>query len=204
MSTHVSPSPSPPESEREGLLVDRGLQVRALLPLFIFVLLYVLLVGTVLFVPLHSKVAAEPDPGMRAILRAQLFNVHIRLWPLLVVAGLLAAYYGLRWSLRVARPVYRLHYALKEMVEGEYKPARFPPGEEFRFLEDDLTQLSQKMKLIATRNRDILMAVHGQVKKLADRLAADEIIPRADLEEFTRALLAQLEKVPELTPAARR
>lgn len=211
MSTHSQPLPSPPAQEREGLLVDHGFQVRALLPLIIFAGLYALLLLGALFIRVHPlyvglypHAEAEPDPGIRAILLAQLWNINIDVWVLLGVAGLVAAYYGLHWSLRAARPVYRLHYALKEMTEGEYKPIRFRPGEEFRFFEDDLAALSQKIKLIGTRNRDILMAVHSQVRKLADRLAADEIIARADLEEFTRAVLAQLEKAPEVGVTARR
>lgn len=204
MSTHAQPMPGPPDQPREGFFVDRGFQVRALLPLIIFAGLYAALLLGALFIWLYPAVTAEPDPGIRAILRAQLFNIHIRLWPLLVVAGLIAAYYGLHWSLRAARPVYRLHYALKEMAEGEYRPVRFRPSEEFRFFEDDLTQLNQKIKLLGARNRDILLGVHGQVRKLADRLAADEIIARADLEEFTRAVLAQLEKAPEIGMPTRR
>lgn len=204
MSAAASPTPALSDKEREALLVDRGFQLRALLPAIVFAGLYALLLAGALFIRLYPAVAAEPDPGVRAILHAQLVNVQLHIWPLLVVGAMLAIYFSLRWSLKVVRPAYRMHYALKEMIEGEVRPVRFPPAEEFRFFEDDLAALSQKMKLIGTRNRDILMAVHSQVRKLADRLAADEIIARADLEEFTRAVLAQLEKAPEVGVTTRR
>jgi len=100
--------------------------------------------------------------------------------------------------LRVLRPVYRLHYALTASVAGESQPLRIRKGEEFRFLEEDVAQLNQKMKLIATRNRDILLNVNAHIKTLADRLAADEIIARADLEEVVAAVRAQLDKATEL------
>lgn len=204
MSTVANPTPAGPEREPEGLLVDPGFQSRALLPVLLFAGLYALLLLLVVFMPLDSTVAQEPDLGVRSILRGNFDEFGSRLWLVLGVAGLVSAYISFYWSLRVIRPAYRVHYALKEMVEGEYKPLRFRRGEEFRFFEDDLAQINQKMKLIATRNRDILLAVHSQVRKLADRLAADEIIPRADLEEVVRAMLAQLEKASELTPVARR
>lgn len=204
MSTAANPTPAGPGREHEGLLVDAGFQSRAMLPVLLFVGLYALLLLLVVFMPLDRTVGAEPDLGVRAILRENFEEFTARLWLVLGVSGLVAAYIGFYWSLRVVRPVYRVHFAIKELVEGEYKPLRFRRGEEFRFFEDDLSQVNQKMKLIASRNRDILLAVHSQVKKLADRLAADEIIPRADLEEVVRAMLAQLEKAAELTPVGRR
>jgi len=38
---------------------------------------------------------------------------------------------------------------------------------------------------------------------LASRLAANEVIPRADLEEFVDTVRTQLEKAPEIGPGAR-
>lgn len=204
MSAAASPTAALSEKEREALLVDRGFQLRALLPVIVFAGLYAVLLAGALFIRLYPAVAAEPDPGIRAILGAQLVNVQLHIWPLLAVGAMLAIYFNLRWSLKVVRPAYRMHYALKELIEGEAKPVRFLPGEEFRFFEDDLAQLSQKIKLIGTRNRDILLAVHAQVRRLADRLAADQIMARADLEEFTRGVLTQLEKAPEIGLPARR
>jgi hypothetical protein len=117
---------------------------------------------------------------------------------LLVVAGLLAAYLRIYRTLAVLRPLYRLHYALRAVAAGEFPSVRVKKGEEFRFLEEDVAQLNQKMKLIATRNRDILLNVNAHMKTLSDRLAADEIIARADLEEVVAAVRAQLDKAPEL------
>lgn len=204
MSSHANPVPGRRERVRRRLLVDYPFQLRALRPLLVFVLLYVLLLAAFLFVPLQRSVAAEPDIGVRAILQAQLFRLHLYLWPLLVTSALIAAYYSLHWSLRVVGPLYRLHRTLNELVEGEARPLQLRPKDEFRYFEEDVAALGQKMRLIATRNRDILLAVHAHVKRLHDRLAADEIIARADLDEAVKAMLAQLEKAPEISLTTRR
>ena len=203
MASYASPVSGARKLVRRRLIVDAPFQLRALLPLILFVAIYLALMGLT-FYRLHTAAAAEPDPGVRAILAAQLNNLHLHFWPVLGVAGLLAIYYNLYWSLRVAGPLYRLHRTLTELAEGEVKPLRFRRRDEFKIFEEDVAQLSQKMKLIATRNRDILFAVHGHLKKLAERLAADEIIARADLDEAGRAMLAQLEKAPEIGVAVRR
>lgn len=189
--------------EQAAVLVEPGILWRGQLPVLAFAGLYAVLLYAVLFLPLARSIAAEPDLGVQVILGAQLTEVHLRVWPLLVVALLAASAFAYYRSLRLARPVYRVHYALREMVEGDYKPAPFPHREEFGFLRDDLIQLNQKMKLIAGRNRDILMIVHAQTERLAARLEAGEVIPRADLEESVGVIRAQLQKVPEVALARR-
>jgi len=193
-----APPPAGAKPERGPVLVDLRFQAREMLPLLFFAGLYALLLYAVLFFPLNRSIAREPDLGIRIILQAQLGEIQLRFWPLLAVAGLLAAYLRIYRTLGVLRPVYRLHYALQAIAAGESPALRVKKGEEFRFLEEDIAQLSQKMKLIATRNRDILLNVNAHIKTLADRLAADEIIARADLEEVVAAVRAQLDKAPEL------
>ena len=189
--------------ESRRLLIEPGFQLRAQISVLVCILLFALFVGTVLFVPQHHSVSQEPDVGVRALLRQQLYDIHLRLWPLLLVAGLFAVYIGLRWSRRVAEPLHRLHLHLKEMAEGEFRPLHFRPGVEFRIFEEDANLLSRKMQMLATRNRDALLAVYGYVNKLRERLAAGDVIPRADLEETATAILSQLEKIPDILPSRR-
>lgn len=214
MSTQAKPKPEraraekprteKPKKEREPQLIDLGFQMRAQLSVWLFAVLYGVLLYLLLFLPLQKQIAGEPDLGIQAILQGMVDGIHLRLWPLLVVALLFASYVAFRMSLRAVRPVYRVHYALRSLAEGDYRYERFPRREEFRFLEEDMAQLNQKMKLIASRNRDILLAVNAHMEKLADRLSADEIIPRAELEEVVAAIRGQLEKAPEISLGARR
>ncbi|MDA2913737.1 hypothetical protein MYX77_07240 [Acidobacteriia bacterium AH_259_A11_L15] len=212
MSSHANPQLGGRRAVRRRLIVDPGLQLRAQIPLLVFAGVYALLLALLVFIPLHrdlADVAAEPDLRVRTILQhtlsSQLSFLHFHVWPLLGMAGVIGVYVGLRWSLRVAGPLYRLHRTLVELAtEGETRTVRFRRTDEFRVFEEDLIQLNQKMKMVAARNRDILFAVQAHLKKLAKRLAADEIIPRADLEEAVYAMLAQLEKAPEIRLSVRR
>ncbi len=191
------------KAEREPLLVDAGFQMRSLLSLVTFALLQAALVLLVFFLPLSRSVAAESDMRLRILLQAQLAQVHFHLWPLMLVAGLVAGYVGFYHSLRAARPVHRTHYALNAIAAGETPLLRIGRQEEFRFLEDNVALLNQKMKLITTRNRDILLNLEAHIKRMTDRLAADEVIARSDLEEFIAALRAQLDKAPEVSLGGR-
>jgi hypothetical protein len=197
------PTPAKPAKERAPLWIDPGFQARAFLPLLAFagvlaVLIYFLAIG-----PLQHSIATETDLGIRAILSAQLDELRWRLLPLFGVALLLAAYIAFYQALHVVRPVYRLHDILRALAAGEQPSLRMEKGEAFRFFEDDVSQLNTKMKLIANRNRDILFGVNAHVMRLASRLANDEVIPRADLEEFVAAIRGHLERAPEIALASR-
>lgn len=194
----AKPSPEKAKREREPLLIDMGFQMREIVPLLLFAGVYAVLLGMVLFLPLQEKIAAEPDMGVRLILQEHVEEIHLRLWPLLLVSGFAAGYFRIYRSLRVLKPVYRLHHTLGEIAAGEHPAFRVLPREEFRFLEDDIAQLNQKMKLLSSRNRDILLNIHTHLRKMNDRIASGEIVPRADLEEFLAGIRAQLEKAPEI------
>lgn len=192
-----------PQKQRPPLWLDSDFQLRAFLPILLFAGAFLLLVFLLIFPALERSIATESDLGVRAILSAQLDELRWRLWPLLGVAALLAAYLAFYQALRVVRPLHRLHDVLKSIASGEHQSLRIEKGESFRFFEDDVSQLNTKMKLIASRNRDILFGVNAHVTRLASRLAADEVIPRADLEEFVASIRGHLERAPEIAMASR-
>ena len=203
MASQSHPAPPRARPAKEPLILDLGFQTRALLPVLLLTVLLAVLVS-LLFIYHEWDAARDPDLAVSLILQSKLEQVQFDLWPLLGLAAVVAGYLGFRWSLRIARPVYRLHQHLNELAEGEQKPLPRKPGEEFGFFEDDIAQLNQKMKLIATRNRDILYTVYSYVKKLSDRLEAGDVIVRADLEEAVRSMREHLEKAPEIGLASRR
>jgi len=204
MSAPGKTAPATGKPERQPLLVDLGFQTRALLPLAIVLVLSAVLLFGLLFFPLSGQIAAEPDMSVRLILQGYLEDIHLRLWPLLLVAVLTAGYFNIYRTLRVLRPVYRLHYALGEMAAGQHPTFDIKAREEFRFLAEDVDQLSQKMKLLSTRNRDILLSVDSHIKRMRERVNNGEIIPRADIEEFLDALKIQVDRSLEAAPPGRR
>lgn len=196
-------TPAKPEKESPPLWLDAGFQARAFLPLLVFAGVLALLIYLLALMPLGRNIDAETDLGIRAILAAQLDEIRWRLFPLFAVAFFLAAYITFYQALHVVRPVYRLHDVLRSLAAGDHPSLRMEKGEAFRFFEDDVSQLNTKMKLIANRNRDILFGVNAHVTRLASRLANDEVIPRADLEEVVIAIRGHLERAPEIALASR-
>jgi len=181
------------------------IQLQAFLPLLLLIGLSAVLFFFLVYTPLRQEAAQEADLGVRAILEAHMDAIFLN-WQtaaLLAAALILAGYVCFYQTLHLVRPAYQLRQTLKAMALGDYQPLRLAPRDQFRFLESDTDQLNHKMKLIAGRNRDIIFSVHAHLMKLASRLASDEVIPRADLEEFVDTVRTQLEKAPEIGPGAR-
>lgn len=187
---------------RRRIIVNPSYQLRSLLPIGIFMGTYAVLLGALVFYPLHHSLDGEPDPGIRVLLAEQLNTLHLRMWPLLVMAGLLAAVYALLRSHRVAGPLYRLEKTLAELAQGDVKNIRFREGDEFREFEHLVNQLAKKMNLLAMRNRDILLTVESRVKNLSVRLANEEV-PQNEVQETLNTILSQLGKTQELAPRGR-
>ena len=194
-----------PARERPPLWVDPRIQLQAFLPLLLLTGLGAALVWFVVYTPLREEAGQEGDLGIRTILQAHLDAIFLN-WhtgAVLAAALILAGYVCFYQTLHLLRPVYQLQLTLKSMALGDYQPLRLARRDQFRFLESDTDQLNHKMKLIAGRNRDIIFSVHAHLMKLASRLAAGEVIPRADLEEFVDTVRTQLEKAPEIGPGTR-
>lgn len=203
MAPRSAPPLGPRKHVRRSLIVSPGFQLRALLPLLTFLLLAAALLAAGLFYPLQQRAAHEPDLRVRTLLHEQLVQVHERLWPLLLAAGLGASYLVLRHSGRVAGALYHLHLYLNQLAEGDYQPLRLRKKDEFRFFEDDAAKLAQKMKLLATRNRNLFLSLQGGLRHLAGRLEKGEEIPRAELEELVTTMQEQVAKALDTAPARR-
>lgn len=185
---------------RRRFWVNPGYQLRSLAPLGVLVVLYAVLLGGFGFFPLQQAAQAEPDLASRALLVEQLFSLHLRVWPLLGVAGLAAGALALRQSHRTAGPIYRLNRILAEMAQGESGHVRFREHDEFRDLAGPLSQVDKNLRLQVTRQRDVLLNLEGRLKGLRAR-AATQYLTRDELVEALEAILTPLRRALE-SPAA--
>ena len=72
------------------IIVDPEFQWRMVMPIVLFVIIFVVLAGGFVFFPLYRDAAYDPNPIVRALLDEQILSLHIRLWPMLIIAALLS------------------------------------------------------------------------------------------------------------------
>jgi hypothetical protein len=178
---------------RRRIIVNPALQLRMLLPIVIFAVLQGLLLGLVVFYPLHQNAAQDPDQIVQAVLNEQFLSLQVRFWPMFLIAAGVAAIYTLIRSNRVAGPLYKLQRGLMRMSEGEYMNMRFRNKDELREFEPVANRLAQRMEALASGNLRKTAQLEGHIKWLKTRLEMQELssaeIAReldAILQEFTQ------------------
>jgi hypothetical protein len=134
------------ENRRQSRVVDRqfqfGLAWRLLLVLTaLFAGGILLMFAPSLYVMLTTKDLSSLEPAA-----AEFLVLHKRIWPaaLLSFAGVFV--YALRFSHRIAGPVYRIDAVLRQMLRDEYpETVTFRENDHFQPTAQLLTELSRKL-----------------------------------------------------------
>lgn len=179
---------------RRRIIVNPAFQFRMLLPIVIFAALQSVLLGLVVFYPLHRNAAQDPDQIVQAVLNEQFLSLQVRFWPMLLIAAAVTSIYTLIRSNRVAGPLYKLQRGLMRMSEGEYMNMRFRNKDELREFEAVANRLAQRMEALASGNLRKTSQLEGRIKWLKTRLEMQEL-PRGEIERELDAILHEFGQV---------
>lgn len=160
---------------RRRIIINPAFQFRMLLPIAIFAVLQSVLLGLVVFYPLHRNAAQDPDQVVQAVLNEQFLSLQVRFWPMLLIAAAVTSIYTLVRSNRVAGPLYKLQRGLIRMSEGEYMNLRFRNKDELREFEVVANRLAQRMEALASGNLRKTSQLEGRIKWLKTRLEMQEL-----------------------------
>jgi hypothetical protein len=179
---------------RRRIIVNPALQFRMLLPIVIFAVLQGLLLGLVVFYPLHRNAAQDPDQIVQAVLNEQFLSLQVRFWPMFLIAAGSTSIYTLIRSNRVAGPLYKLQRGLMRMSEGEYMNMRFRNKDELREFEPVANRLAQRMEALASGNLRKTSQLEGRIKWLKTRLEMQEL-SSGEIERELDAILQEFSQV---------
>jgi methyl-accepting chemotaxis protein len=105
---------------RRRFIVNRDLQIALLRNSFLYVLLFVAVIGVVFFVPLLAELAETKSTSERAVqVGNQIRHLYTYFWPAVILAMILIFLHSVRASHKVAGPLYRFKLVLEALKEGE-------------------------------------------------------------------------------------
>jgi hypothetical protein len=198
MQKAVSQPSGPVHEARRRIIVNRGYQFRVLLPVLVFAgLLFLLTIGLVLL-PMHSRIAADPNPVVQTLLGAQLLRIELWLAPLLLLSGSLAAIVALVHSRRVAGPVQCLREGLAKLAVGTPEPVVFREGDEFRELEPAFAAVLSRVGDLTKGKFEHLRFLRRNLEGIAQRVETQKISSaelRESLDVLMRDIDAEMKKV---------
>jgi hypothetical protein len=176
------------------IVIDSSFQFRMLLPIAVFLALFVVLTGVFGFLPLYLHAANDPNPSVRALLSEQLLNFNIRLWPMVIIAALVAGIFTLMRSNKVAGPLFKLKKGLLQMMVGEYEKIRLRKDDEFREFEDVANRLALTIDSVTASAQRKTSTVEKRLKFLKSRLEVRDL-PKNEVMEELDDLIEQVGQV---------
>jgi hypothetical protein len=169
---------------RRRVVIDSSFQFRMLMPIVVFLVIFLVLTGAFAFLPLYLHAAHDPNPSVQALLMEQLLTFNLRLWPMVIIAALIAGIYTLMRSNKVAGPLFKLKRGLMQMMVGEYEKIRFRKGDEFREFEEVANRLALTIDSITATAQRKTSTVEKRLKFLKSRLEVRDLPKNEILEEL--------------------
>ena len=143
-------------------------QFRALTPVAIYGVLLVGLAVALVFVPMHQRVAADPDRIVRALFAAQLFRIEMLLAPVVLLSGAIAAVVALLRARRAAASMARLHEAMTRIAVGDAETPVFE--DEFHRFEPPFTGIANRIAQLTRGNLEMLRFFRHNLEGLRARI----------------------------------
>ena len=186
---------------RRQLIVNAALQFRMLLPIVVFTVVEVLLLLAFLVYPIHRNASLDPNPVVQALLSERALDIHVRLWPMVGFAAVLAALYTLVLSHWVAGPLYRLQQGLQSMTLGKFQKLRFRDGDELREFEGITHRLARKMETLSAGKVNRISRIESRIARLDLRLETEDV-PKRNSSTGTAGLAGGLQPALRVIPGS--
>jgi len=165
---------------RRRFIVNRDVQIALLRNSFLYLLLFVAVIGIVFFVPLMAELTGTENPSERTVpLGDQMRYLHDYIWIALILAMILIFLHSVRTSHRVAGPLYRFKVVLEALKEGEISsPIRIRKGdylhEEADLINQVLESLRQNLEGLQQAQEQLKQALSEYRRELGENLSTEE------------------------------
>ena len=179
---------------RRKFIVNRDVQIALLRNSFLYVLLFVAVIGVVFFVPLMADLIDTESPSARTVqVQNQMRYLHTYFWPAVIFAMILIFLHSVRASHKVAGPLYRFKVVLEALKQGEISsPISIRKGDylhqEADLINEVLESLRHNLEGLQQAQVQLNEALSEYRRELGQNLSAEEEERVRDLTEKANQL----------------
>jgi methyl-accepting chemotaxis protein len=183
---------------RRKFIVNRELQISLLRNSFLYVLLFVAVIGVVFFVPLLTELTQSESTSERTVqMGNQIRYLYTYFWPAVILAMILIFLHSVRASHKVAGPLYRFKLVLEALKEGEISsPISIRKGDylqqEADLINQVLESLRQNLEGLQQSQVQLSQALSEHRRELGQNPSTEEEERLRDLTEKTTLLADRL------------
>ena len=183
---------------RRKFIVNRELQMSLLRNSFLYVVLFVAVIGEVFFVPLLAELTeAESASAGTVQVGNQIRYLYTYFWPAVILAMILIFLHSVRASHKVAGPLYRFKLVLEALKEGEISsPISIRKGDylqqEADLINQVLESLRKNLEGLQQSQVQLNQALSEYRRELGQNLSTEEEECVRDLTEKVTLLADRL------------
>jgi hypothetical protein len=183
---------------RRVFIVNRDLQISLLSNSFLYVLLFVAVIGVVFFVPLLAELTEIESASERTVqVGNEIRYLYTYFWPAVILAMILIFFHSIRASHKVAGPLYRFKLVLEALKKGEISsPISIRKGDylhpEADLINEVLESLRRNLEGLQEAQVELDQALAEYKEELGQNPSAEEKERVRDLTERADQLADRL------------
>jgi len=168
---------------RRHFIINKDLQFSLLTISIFYLLLFLVVIGSILFIPAMIELDRVDYSSDQAVLAAnKILYIHSKFWPAVIFALILIALHSIRTSHKIAGPLYRFDRLFESMKEGNLsQKISLRKGDYLINEMDNINEMLESLQIRVQEIKDAQSGLNeaiGECKDVVSHASKDEISKR--------------------------
>jgi methyl-accepting chemotaxis protein len=179
---------------RRKFIINKDLQLSLLIISIFYIFLFLLVIGSILFIPAMMELNQADYHSTQALEAAsKILYLHTKFWPAVLLALFLVALHSIRTSHQIAGPLYRFNCLFESMKDGNLpKRITLRKGD---YLLNEVDLINQMLGSLQTRVQEIKEAQTNLNVAISE---CKDALNNASKEEISKRMNVLSEKGDQL------
>lgn len=179
---------------RRKVMIRPGYQMRLAFTFFVYILIYSIFLGFIIFYPLYQDLNAASSIEEQTLISNMVLYLHKRVWPGFAVVALLAGIHAVFSSHRLVGPMYRFEKMAQELINGNYGlRIKTRKKDEFKEMEGYLNRLAETLEMSKARDNQFYHDARIKLETIKAMLEAEGADYPADVKRLAQELIYELD-----------
>lgn len=178
---------------RRKVLINPSDQLRLALSLFVYIAIYSIILGFIIFYPLYNYMNAAQSIEQRAAISQMVLYLHSRVWVGFFLVAVLASVHVIFSTQKMVGPVYRFQTMVRELIRGNFGAhIKIRKNDRFKEMEGLLNRLADELDLQRNRERQFYLDMKARLETISAMLEAEGAEYPDDVKRLTQELIREL------------
>ena len=179
---------------RRHFIINKDLQFSLLTISIFYLLLFLVVVGSILFIPVMLELDRVDYASEQAVQAAsKILYLHSKFWPAVLLVLVLICLHSIRTSHKIAGPLYRFDRLYESMKEGNLpKKVTLRKGD---YLRNEMENINEMLESLTIRVQEIKDAQSGLNEAISE---CKDVVSHASKDEISKRMNDITEKGDQL------